>query len=1090
MIRKICLIIDLLFVFHVSHAQKEKWDVANPMGPLQTVNFTLDEGTWMNLDVSPDGKEIVFDLLGDIYRMPISGGKATLLSGGIPYEVQPRYTPDGRRIIFTSDRGGGDNTWIMDHDGENRKQITQEKFRLVNGGVCTPDGAYVIVRKHFTSTRSLGAGELWMYHISGTNGIQLTERRNDQMDAANDISISPDGRYVYYTEDMSSGRIFEYNKDPNGQIYVIRRYDRETGKLSVVTGGAGGAIRPQISPDGKTMAFIRRVRAKSVLYLHDLATGEEWPVYDKMSRDQQETWAIHGVYPGFAWMPDSKELIFWAEGKIRRLHIERMESKVIPFEAEVEQQIQEALHFKQEVAPETVTAKMIRHATTSADGKWLAFNAMGHIYLKALPDGDVQRLTGDEHFEFYPSFSADGKKLAYATWDDEKMGHIYVAYLDELPKEITRIQRITSEKGYYHRPTFSPKGEYIIYEKGGGNLVLGRTHGKNTGLYVYNRTNGETDLLEEEGSYPMFSSDGTRVYYTVSMGGLKKFFRSIDLETRKKQNIFTSKYATQFVPSPDGKWIAFTELFQAYIAPMPRVGQELDLSANTKAIPLRKVSKDAGTCLHWSGDSKKLHWVLGPEYFSLNVEEVFDYSEAEKDKKAEELAESLNIGLKVKADVPEGQIVLTNARIISMKGNEVIENGFICIEKNKIKEIGVGSPSEIDSTAYVLDCSGKTIIPGLIDVHAHLGASWNGISPQQQWSYFANLAYGVTTTHDPSISTEMVFSQAEMVEAGVMTGPRIYSTGTILYGAEGDFKAVINSLDDARSHLRRLKAVGAFSVKSYNQPRRDQRQQVIQAARELEMLVVPEGGSTFLHNMTMILDGHTGVEHSIPVNPFYKDVQELWNNSQTAYTPTLIVGYGGIWGENYWYQKTRVWEKERLLAFTPRAVVDQRSRRREMAPDDEFGHFYNAEGCKKLLDGGTKVQLGAHGQLQGLGAHWELWMLAQGGMTPMEALRAGTQHGADYIGMGHALGSLEPGKMADLVILDANPLEDIQHTEKIAYVIKNGRMYDPMTLNESGNYDVKRKKFFWEHGRTTEYFDWHGGTFGFMGPTCGCNGVH
>jgi imidazolonepropionase-like amidohydrolase len=287
-----------------------------------------------------------------------------------------------------------------------------------------------------------------------------------------------------------------------------------------------------------------------------------------------------------------------------------------------------------------------------------------------------------------------------------------------------------------------------------------------------------------------------------------------------------------------------------------------------------------------------------------------------------------------------------------------------------------------------------------------------------------------------------------------------------------------------------LKAVGAFSVKSYNQPRRDQRQQVIQAARELNMLVMPEGGSTFLHNMTMVADGHTGVEHSIPVNPFYEDVKKFWNSSKTAYTPTLIVGYGGIWGENYWYQKTNVWEKERLIAFTPRAVVDQRSRRRTMAPDDEFGHFYNAQGCKKLVDGGTKVQLGAHGQLQGLGAHWELWMLEQGGMTPLEALRAGTQHGADYIGMGHALGSLEVGKMADLVILDANPLENIQNSEKISTVIKNGRMYDPSTMNEIGNYDVKRKKFFWEHGRTTEYFDWHGGTFGFMGPTCGCNGVH
>jgi Tol biopolymer transport system component/imidazolonepropionase-like amidohydrolase len=1004
----------------LAQKSEKKWEVATPHGPHRTTTFTVSEGTWMNLDVSPDGKEIAFDLLGDIYLMPISGGKAKRIAEGLPYEIQPRFSPDGKHILFTSDRGGGDNAWIMKRDGSDARQITHEKFRLVNNAVFTPDGQYLIARKHFTSTRSLGAGELWMYHLSGTDGIQLTERRTDQKDAANDISISPDGRYVYFSEDMSSGRIFEYNKDPNGQIYMIRRYDRETGKTSSVTGGAGGACRPQVSPDGKLLAFVKRVRYQSVLYLHDLATGEEWPVYDKLSRDQQETWAIHGVYPGFSWTPDGKQLVFWAEGKIHKLDWRSLESEVIPFEAEVKQTIVDAVNFKQEVAPETFRARMIRHATTSPDGRWLAFNAAGHLYVRRLPKGKPQRLTADEHFEYEPAFSPNGESLVYTTWDDEKLGHVYIASLEELPNEVTRIRRITPQPGFYHHPQFSPDGSKVVYRKGSGNIVLGQTHSKQTGLYLCDLSEGTTELIHDVGEAPFFSADGKKVYFLLRMGGLKKFFKEIDLKTREVQSLFTSKYANQFVPSPDGKWLAFTELFQAYIIPFPQTGQELQLSAQTKAVPIQKVSKDAGTSLHWSGDSKQLHWVLGEEYFSRKISESFDFVPGATEEPAPIDSVGLKIGLEMKTDIPEGKVLIENARIISMKGDEVIEKGYLLIEKNKISAMGSGDAPEA-ADAYRIDGRGKTVIPGLIDVHAHLGASWNGISPQQQWSYFANLAYGVTTTHDPSISTEMVFSQSEMVEAGVMTGPRIFSTGTILYGAEGDFKAVINSIEDARSHLRRLKAVGAFSVKSYNQPRREQRQQVIQAARELEMMVVPEGGSTFLHNMTMVLDGHTGVEHSIPVNPFYKDVKELWNSSNTAYTPTLIVGYGGIWGENYWYDKTKVWEKERLLTFTPRAVVDARSRRRTKAPDEEYGHFLNAEGCKKLYDGGTKVQLGAHGQLQGLGAHWELWMLGQGGMSPLEALRCGTQYGADYIGMGHALGSLEVGKLADLVILDANP---------------------------------------------------------------------
>jgi imidazolonepropionase-like amidohydrolase len=360
------------------------------------------------------------------------------------------------------------------------------------------------------------------------------------------------------------------------------------------------------------------------------------------------------------------------------------------------------------------------------------------------------------------------------------------------------------------------------------------------------------------------------------------------------------------------------------------------------------------------------------------------------------------------------------------------------------------------------------------------------ISPSQSWLYLANLAFGVTTTHDPSNPTETVFTNSEMVKMGELVGPRVFSTGTILYGADGDFKAVVNSLDDARSHLRRMKAVGAFSVKSYNQPRRNQRQQVIKAARELEMMVVPEGGSFFNHNMTMILDGHTGVEHTIPVAPIYKDVTTLWGSSHTGSTPTLIVGYGGLWGENYWYQKSNVWENQRLLTFTPRPVVDERSRRRTMVPDDEFNHIALAKNCRDLLDAGASVQLGAHGQLQGLGAHWELWMFTQGGMTNMEALHCATSRGAWYIGMDQDIGSLETGKLADLIVLDKNPLDDIHNSETVRYTMVNGRIYDAHTMNEIGNRPKERLPFYWEMPGASDAFVWQGDAHGYMHVECGC----
>jgi imidazolonepropionase-like amidohydrolase len=353
-------------------------------------------------------------------------------------------------------------------------------------------------------------------------------------------------------------------------------------------------------------------------------------------------------------------------------------------------------------------------------------------------------------------------------------------------------------------------------------------------------------------------------------------------------------------------------------------------------------------------------------------------------------------------------------------------------------------------------------MPGIVDVHWHGAMGDEGILPEQNWKLLSSLAFGVTTVHDPSNDTGSIFATSELVKSGAMVGPRVYSTGTILYGASGAFRAPIETLEDARSHLRRMKAVGAFSVKSYNQPRRDQRQKVLQAARELGMMVVPEGGSLFQHNMTMVVDGHTGVEHSIPVPKVYADVLQLWSRSGTGYTPTLIVAYGGVWGENYWYQKTNVWDDKRLLAFVPRRVVDARSRRPTMVPDDEFNHFRIAEVTRALNDKGVSVQLGAHGQREGLGAHWELQMFGQGGMKPLQALKAATLSGAHYLGLDGDLGSLEEGKLADLLVLDKNPLEDLRHSTSIKYTMVGGRLFDAMTLNELGGRQLKREPLFFE----------------------------
>jgi imidazolonepropionase-like amidohydrolase/Tol biopolymer transport system component len=1052
------LVLSLLLSLSINTLYAQKWNVEAPPGPVKRVSINTDEGTWMNLDVSPDGQNIAFDLLGDIYTIPIKGGKATVLTSGKSWDIQPRYSPDGKLISYTSDKDGGDNIWIMNSDGTNKHPITKETFRLLNNASWTPDGQYLVARKHFTATRSLGAGEMWLYHKTGGEGIQLTKRKNDQQDAGEPI-VSPDGKYVYWSEDVTSGPYFQYNKDPYQGIYAIKRLNRETGEIETVTGGAGGACRPQISPDGKLLAFVKRVRLKSVLYLHNLATGEEWSVYDDLSKDQQETWAIFGVYPNFGWTPDSKNIIFYAKGKIWNLDITTLTAVQVPFEVTSQQTITDALHFPQRVFQDEFSAKMIRQLTTSPDGKQVAFNAAGHIYLKTLPDGVPMRIDSTADFQYEPQFSPDGKSLIYVDWNDELKGSI-----NKVDLTTHFVTRLTPDKGLYYSPKFSNKGDKIVFRKGEGNDVLGYAFGKNPGIYIMPAAGGKAKMIINNGVRPQYSADDSKIYYQSGEDG-KKTFMVMDTTGANQKTLYTSTYATQFAPSPDGKWMAFTELFNCYITPMVYTGSPQDLSASNKAIPLDKLTRDAGTYLHWSNDSQKLMWTLGPKYFVRDIHSAFPFVEGDDEKTKVADTVGIDLNLKIKSDIPDGKIAFTNARIITMKGDEVIDNGTIVIEKNRIAAIGKASDIQVPTDAKVYDVSGKTIMPGIIDVHAHLHPSPDGISPQQDWNYFANLAFGVTTAHDPSTNTEMVFSQSEMVKSGVMVGPRIYSTGSILYGADGDYKVVINSLDDALSNLRRLKAVGAFSVKSYNQPRREQRQQIIAAARELQMQVVPEGGSTFFTNMTMILDGHTGIEHNIPVVPIYKDVKTLWNASKTGYTPTLIVCYGGLFGENYWYDRTEVWKNEHLLNFTPQSIVDARSRRRLTAEYGDYGHIEVSKYVKQIADGGTKVNLGAHGQLQGLGAHWELWMLTQGGMTPLQAIRCATINGASYLGMDRDIGSLEQGKLADLIVLNANPLVDIRNSEKIKYVMANGRLYDANSMNEIGNREKPRLRFWWQQNR-------------------------
>jgi imidazolonepropionase-like amidohydrolase len=504
---------------------------------------------------------------------------------------------------------------------------------------------------------------------------------------------------------------------------------------------------------------------------------------------------------------------------------------------------------------------------------------------------------------------------------------------------------------------------------------------------------------------------------------------------------------------------------------MARTGTQ-DVSVDEKGgpLPVTQVSGEGADFINWSNDGKQVHWSLGPTLFTAETAALFASAPAAegapKDAgKFKPPVAGVSLSMDVLADKPTGTVVLAGARILTMasKDGGAIEDGVIVIRGDRILAIGPKGQVTIPANAKRVDVTGKTIMPGLVDAHAHGSQAENDLIPQQNWSSMVNLAMGATTIHDPSARAAEIFVASEYQRAGKILAPRTFSTGEIIYGAkEADVYAEINSYEDALAHVRRLKAEGAHSVKNYNQPRREQRQMVVAAAQHEGMEVVPEGGSLYTMDITLVQDGNSTLEHNLPVEHFYDDVVNFWSQTKTNYTPTLVVTYGGLAGDPYWRAHMDVWKDPILSRNAPPAQLAAGNARRTQAPEEDYVDAASAREAKKLADKGVQVSIGAHGQQAGLGPHWEMWSFVRGGWSPVDALRAATIMPATSLGYARDVGSLEVGKLADLLVLDADPTKDIRNTEKIHYVMLGGRLYDPMTMNEVVTGKRVRQPYWWE----------------------------
>ncbi|MGD8328262.1 MAG: amidohydrolase family protein, partial [Acidobacteriota bacterium] len=797
-----------------------------------------------------------------------------------------------------------------------------------------------------------------------------------------------------------------------------------------------------------------------------------------IDRDNAERPGNLDLMPGYDFTPDGEAIIIATGGTFHRIDIATKSDTSLAFSADIELDLGPFVYFEQRITEEPVTVRNLRYVNRGPDGARVVFSALSQIWAMEPPDGEPFPLVRQDFGQFQPVLSPDGSALVYVSWDDTEGGHLWRLPLEG--SEAGTPQRLTEYPGYYLHPTWSPDGTKVAFMKEDA-AAFRNIWSRNTGMIVWMDAGGGP--LNIVGSAPSdniltFSPDGTRISYVADVSAGRQAeseYVSVRLDGTDRRTVANIRAETyEVAPSPDGRWIAFSVREDIFVAALPLTAEPPTIGERSGPGPVKRITREGGIDLHWEDGSETLAWTFADTFYRINVNEAMapeadegedadepagaaatrapaaaqgEQAETEAEERPGVRPDALKITMSQPRDVPRGTVALVGADVIAMTApagasadEAILRDATVIVGDNRIMQVGPSDEVDIPNGADVIDVSGKFIMPGMVDLHAHLRPP-REVFVETSWSYLANLAYGVTTTRDVSTSNDS-FAYGELVETGRAVGPRIFSTGRAMTTGN----ARIESYEDALSMVRHYKRLGTGVIKQYMQPHRRQRQWVIEAAREEGMNVTNEGGGDLRLDLTMVLDGYTGFEHSLPVADIYDDVVQLIARSHTWYTPTLVVSYGGPTAEWYFYQTTDVHGNEKLARFTPHDDLDRRTRRGQMNALDEYHFIAVAEGTAAVYQAGGHVGLGAHGEQQGICAHWELWAQQMGGVSNYDALRIATVMGADGLGMLQDLGTIEAGKLADLIVLDANPLEDIRNSNTISMVMKNGDLFDGGTL--------------------------------------------